>query len=62
MAICLNCVHAASNDSKIDWGDFKESERKSSLQTEFDDKGLGPWFDFAVSFVNTVLNKEPYGK
>lgn len=53
---------AASNETKIHWDDFTEADRKSDLQTEFDDKGLQPWFDLAVSFANTVLNKEPYGR
>jgi len=28
----------------------------------FDAEGLGPWYALANSFINTVLNKDPWGK
>lgn len=52
------------NGTKIKWNDnfAEESSEGSGLKTEYDAKGLQPWYDFANSFISTVLNKEPYGK
>lgn len=52
------------NGTKIIWNDNfeQDSSEGSTLKTEYDAKGLQPWYDFANSFISTVLNKEPYGK
>lgn len=52
------------NGTTIIWHDNfdKGSSEGSSLKTEYDAKGLQPWYDFVNSFISTVLNKEPYGK
>ena len=52
------------NGTKIIWKDDfdKDSSEGSTLKTEYDAKGLQPWYDFANSFISTVLNKEPYGR
>lgn len=48
----------------INWDDnfSDDSSEGSGLKTEYDAKGLQPWYDFVNSFISTVLNKEPYGK
>ncbi|XP_078357965.1 prominin-1-A-like isoform X2 [Oculina patagonica] len=50
------------NGTTILWNDIfaTESSEGSDLKTEYDAKGLQPWYDFANSFISTVLNKEPY--
>ncbi|XP_048584540.1 prominin-1-A isoform X1 [Nematostella vectensis] len=48
------------NGSKINWDIPKEEEWKSNINLKFDDRGLQPWYDLSVSFINTVLNKDPY--
>lgn len=52
------------NGTTILWNDIfaTESSEGSDLKTEYDAKGLQPWYDFANSFISTVLNKEPYSK
>jgi len=52
------------NGTTIIWNDDfgKDSSEGSTLKTEYDAKGLQPWYDFVNSFISTVLNKEPYGK
>ena len=67
--ICL-VVHGSCrntptvNGTTINWNDNfeKESSEGGNLQTEYDAKGLQPWYNFANSFISTVLNKDPYGK
>ena len=53
-----------SSGIKIIWHDVfdKDSSEGSSLKTEYDAKGLQPWYDFTNSFISTVLNREPYGE
>lgn len=52
------------NDTTIIWHDNFETDSSegSGLKTEYDAKGLQPWYDFVNSFISTVLNKDPYGK
>lgn len=53
-----------TENGTIDWNDNfpDDSSEGSDLKTEYDAKGLQPWYDFVNSFISTVLNKEPYGK
>ena len=53
-----------SNGTTIIWNDNfdTDSSEGSTLKTEYDAKGLQPWYNFVNSFIGTVLNKEPYGK
>lgn len=50
------------NGSEILWNDKfdKKGEEGTSLKTEYDAKGLQPWYNFANFFISIVLNKEPY--
>lgn len=59
-----SCTEPTEKNGTINWhDDYKEdSNEGSNLQTEYDAKGLQPWYDFANSFISTVLNKDPYGK
>lgn len=59
-----SCKEPTVNGTKITWNDdFEEkSSEGSGLKTEYDAKGLQPWYNFANSFIGTVLNKKPYGK
>lgn len=51
------------NGTKIKWNDNFEdtSSEGSDLKTKYDAKGLQPWYNFANSFIGTVLSKDPYG-
>lgn len=64
LASCENPEEPKLNGTTIIWNDNfkKDSSEGSSLKTEYDAKGLQPWYDFVNSFIRTVLNKEPYGK
>jgi hypothetical protein len=53
---------SAHPNGTIVWDKETNAEQKSNLKTKFDAEGLGPWYDLANSFIDTVLNKEPYGK
>lgn len=59
-----SCNKPELNGTTIIWNDDfeKDSSEGSSLKTEYDAKGLQPWYDFVNSFIGTVLSKEPYGK
>ena len=59
-----SCSEPKLNGTTIIWNDDfeKDSSEGSTLKTEYDAKGLQPWYDFVNSFISTVLNKEPYGK
>lgn len=67
--ICL-VVHGSCqktptvNGTTINWNDKfeEESTEGGNLQTEYDAKGLQPWYNFVNSFISTVLSKDPYGK
>ena len=54
--------HTAYSNGTIEWTEKKPSDFQSSLKTTFDAEGLGPWYALANSFINTVLNKDPWGK
>lgn len=56
---CAN-ENLTETNGTIDWKDkFEENNNEgSTLQTEYDAKGLQPWYDFANSFISTVLNKD----
>ena len=64
LASCNEAKKPELNGTTIIWHDDfnKDSSEGSSLKTEYDAKGLQPWYDFVNSFISTVLNKEPYGK
>lgn len=64
LASCEERKGPELNGTTIIWHDNfdTESSEGSTLKTEYDAKGLQPWYDFANSFISTVLNKEPYGK
>lgn len=51
------------NGTEIKWNDNFEdtSSEGSDLKTKYDAKGLQPWYNFANSFIGTVLSKDPYG-
>ena len=55
---------SGENPENITWCPAEEDTFKSKLDGEYDDKGLQPWFDLGVSFINTVLGKdaELYGE
>lgn len=60
-----SCKEPTLNGTKIVWNDDFDKDSGSEgagLKTEYDAKGLQPWYDFANSFINTVLGKDPYGK
>ena len=58
-----SCASPTENNGTITWNDdFKEKNEGSNLKTEYDAKGLQPWYNFANSFISTVLNKDPYGE
>lgn len=65
--ICL-VVHGSCqktptvNGTTINWNDKfeEESTEGGNLQTEYDAKGLQPWYNFVNSFISTVLSKDPY--
>ena len=58
-----SCGSPTENDGTITWNDdFQEKNEGSGLNTEYDAKGLQPWYNFANSFISTVLNKDPYGE
>ncbi|XP_020624501.1 prominin-1-A-like isoform X3 [Orbicella faveolata] len=62
LASCEERKGPELNGTTIIWHDNfdTESSEGSTLKTEYDAKGLQPWYDFANSFISTVLNKEPY--
>lgn len=49
------------NPNNITWCS-NEDTFNTKLGGKFDAKGLQPWFDLSVSFINTVLKDEPYGE
>ncbi|KAJ7370400.1 hypothetical protein OS493_032577 [Desmophyllum pertusum] len=58
-----SCKEPTLNGTKIVWNDDFDKDSGSEgagLKTEYDAKGLQPWYDFANSFINTVLGKDPY--
>lgn len=56
-----SCGSPTENNGTITWNDdFQEKNEGSGLETEYDAKGLQPWYNFANSFISTVLNKDPY--
>lgn len=56
-----SCASPTQNNGTITWNDdFQEKNEGSRLETEYDAKGLQPWYNFANSFISTVLNKDPY--
>lgn len=57
-----SCEEPTLNGSEILWNDQfdKKGEEGTSLKTEYDAKGLQPWYNFANFFISIVLNKEPY--
>lgn len=59
-----SCEQPTLNGSAIKWNDkFDEKgEEGTGLKTEYDAKGLQPWYNFANFFISIVLNKDPYGK
>ena len=59
-----SCGEPTEKNGTVDWNDdfSKDGNEGSNLQTEYDAKGLQPWYDLANSFISTVLNKDPYGK
>lgn len=64
LASCKEPKEPELNGTTIIWHDDfdTDSSEGSGLKTEYDAKGLQPWYDFVNSFIGTVLNKEPYGK
>ena len=59
-----SCEEPTLNGSEILWNDKfdKKGEEGTGLKTEYDAKGLQPWYNFANFFISIVLNKEPYGR
>lgn len=57
-----SCGEPTEKNGTVDWNDdfSKDGNEGSNLQTEYDAKGLQPWYDLANSFISTVLNKDPY--
>ncbi|XP_074614092.1 prominin-1-A-like isoform X2 [Acropora palmata] len=57
-----SCEEPTLNGSEILWNDKfdKKGEEGTGLKTEYDAKGLQPWYNFANFFISIVLNKEPY--
>lgn len=57
-----SCGTPTVNGTTIIWNDNFEdtSTEGSDLKTEYDAKGLQPWYNFANSFIGTVLSKDPY--
>lgn len=55
---------SASDNGTITWNkpSANDNGKSTSLNTKFDAEGLGPWYDLANSFIETVFSKEPYGK
>ena len=64
LASCKEPNKPELNGTTIIWHDDfdTDSSEGSGLKTEYDAKGLQPWYDFVNSFIGTVLNKEPYSK
>lgn len=61
---CADKPTVVDGTTTIDWKDKfdTKSNEGSNLEREYDSKGLQPWYDFANSFISTVLSKDPYGK
>ena len=59
-----SCGTPKVNGTTIIWNDNFEdgSKEGSDLKTKYDAKGLQPWYNFANSFIGTVLSKDPYGE
>lgn len=59
-----SCERPSLNGSKIRWNDkFDDKGNEGTgLKTEYDSKGLLPWYNFANFFISIVLNKDPYGR
>lgn len=61
---CLNCGRVSKgSDGKLKFKNVTEVQVESELNTEFDGKGLEPWYDLAKSFIYAVQKEDPpYGK
>lgn len=68
IAVVLLCLSGCNCEvkkagSKLEFGNLTEVNVVSSLNKEFDGKGLEPWYDIAKSFIHTVQKDDlPYGK
>ena len=67
--LLFSCWTRINGDVKVlpngtlDFGTLEEVKVVSSLETDFDDKGLEPWYKLAKSFIHTVRSGGlPYGK
>ena len=62
ICICDGKVQKLENGT-LDFGKAKEVTVDTPLETDFDGKGLEPWYDVAKSFIHTVQKDDiPYGK
>ena len=59
-----SCAQPTVENGTINWHDDFETDSSegTDLETEYDAKGLQPYYDFVNSFIATVLSKEPYGE
>lgn len=58
----VSCGEPTLNGTTIDWKDNfdDKGDEGSGLSTEYDAKGLQPWYNFVNGFISIVLSKEPY--
>ncbi|XP_068742899.1 prominin-1-A-like isoform X2 [Montipora capricornis] len=58
----VSCEGPTLNGTTIDWKDNfdDKGDEGSGLSTEYDAKGLQPWYNFVNGFISIVLSKEPY--
>ena len=57
-----NCSVTKNSTGGLKFSPIPEVDISSTITSEFDGKGLEPWYDIAKSFIHTVQKDDvPYG-